>query len=281
MKPRLYAVLLCSAAFAMSSCNKHIYVPNQVNAPLLKERYEFKGSVTPTNLQTAFAVTDNIGIMANGQYLYGFNYLDPANDNSNDNNDILVSNRTRGGLVEGAVGYFKPFGSRKKMVFDVYAGYGSGGFKTFTHRPDANDGTNINDYMLKNHFSKVFVQPSIGFVNPVVETIFTSRFSMVNFYNSQFGTKAFENDENGKTDFLRINNKPIAFYEPAFTVRVGYKYVKFQSQLQFSVPLNDESFNNYGANNYNVNRYFQQVTFTMGVAVNIAHWYDDMKRKRD
>lgn len=277
MKPRIYAALLCSAAIAVTSCNKHIYVPNQVNAPLLKERYEFKGSITPTNLQGAFAITDNIAIMASGQYLYGFNYLDPANETNTDN-DILVSNRTRGGLVEGAIGYFKPFGPTKKMVFDVYAGYGSGGFKTLTREYNSNDGTNANDYMIKNRFSKVFVQPSIGFVNPIVETIFTSRFSMVNFYNNQLGIKAFEGDETGKADFMRINDKPIAFYEPAFTVRVGYRYVKFQSQLQFSVPLNNDGWNDYS--NHNMNQYFQQVSFTMGVAVNIAHWYDDMKRKR-
>lgn len=277
MKSRIYAAILCSAAFAVTSCNRHIYVPNQVNAPLLKERYEFKGSVTPTNLQGAFAITDNIAIMANGQYLYGFNYLDPANENNSNNNDLLVSNRTRGGLVEGAVGFFKPFGPSKKMVFDVYAGYGGGGFKTIT-REYSNSGSsgNENDYMIKNRFSKVFIQPSIGFVHPVVETIFSSRFSMVNFYDSQLGVKAFEGDNAGKADFMRINNKPIAFYEPAFTVRVGYRYVKFQSQLQFSVPLNNGSFNdNNNNNNYdNINQYFQQVTFTMGVAVDIARWYN-------
>ena len=278
MKFSIYTALLCSAAIVMTSCNRHIYVPNQVNAPMLKEQYEFKGNITPTNLQTAFAITDNIGIMANGQYLYGFNYLDPTNENNSDNNDLLVSNRTRGGLVEGAVGFFKPFGSSKKMVFDVYAGYGGGGFKTLTRNYNSGDGTNANDYMIKNRFSKVFVQPSIGFVNHIVETIFTSRFSMVNFYDSRLGIKAFEGDDAGKADFMRINEKPIAFYEPAFTVRVGYKYVKFQSQLQLSVPLNTAGFNDY--NNYdNINQYFQQVTFTMGVAVDLAHWYDHVRRR--
>lgn len=277
MQPRIYAFLLGAATLAVSACNNRIYVPNQVNAPALKERYEFKGSVTPTNLQGAFAVSDNIAIMANGQYLWGFDDINP--DKNNNNTDDLFFNRIRGGMVEGAVGYFKGFGSRKQMVFDVYGGYGSGGFRTFTHRPDANDGTNINDYLLKNRFSKVFVQPSIGYVNHIVETIFTSRFSMVNFYNSQFGAKAFENNENAKADFLRVGDKPVVFYEPAFTVRVGYRYVKFQSQLLFSVPLNNGSWDNYGQN-YNVNRYFQQVNFTMGVAVNVAHWYDDIKRKR-
>lgn len=276
MKFLIYSALLCSIVIAMTSCNKRIYVPNQVNAPMLKERYEFKGSITPTNLQGAFAITNNIAIMANGQYLYGFNYLDPANSSTDDDYD-LVSNRTRGGSVEGAVGFFKAFGPSKKMVFDVYAGYGSGGFKTFTSGYDSNDGTNENDYLLKNRFSKVFIQPSIGFVHPIVETIFTSRFSVVNFYDSKLGIKAFEGDDNGKADFMRINDKPIAFYEPAFTVRVGYKYVKFQSQLQFSVPLNGAGLNEY---NYdNINQYFQQVTFTMGVAVNLAHWYDHVRRR--
>jgi hypothetical protein len=274
MKYSVHAACLLLAGIALSSCNKHIYVPNMVNAPLLKERYEFKGAITPTNLQGAFAVTDNIAIMANGQYVYGFNYKDTDPDNNNNNDDFLVDDNTRGGVIEGAVGFFKPLDRRQRMVFDVYAGYGGGSFKTISSNYSPDNGGNKSDYVLRNHFSKVFIQPSIGFVHPVIEAAFTSRFSLVNFYNSSMGPRAFENDDNGRENFMHINSKPVPFYEPAFTFRVGYKYVKFQMQLQFSVPLNDENYSNY-----DINQYFQPVMFGMGASVDIGHWYDNFRKK--
>lgn len=279
MKSSIYVALVCTAAVAVSSCNKRIYVPNQVNVPLLKEKYEFKGSVTPTNLQTAFAITDNIAIMANGQYLWGFNYADPTN--SYDEDGLFRDNNTRGGLIEGAVGFFKPIGVSKKAVFDVYAGYGSGNFKTLTgnYKSD-NDGTgniNLNDYVIKNRFSKVFIQPSFGLSHRVVEAAFSSRFSLINFYDSNIGVKAFENNEQEQTKFMRIHDKSVVFYEPAFTVRVGYKYVKFQAQLQFSTPINSNSFYD-DTDDHNFNEYFQPVNFNMGVAINLAKWYNRTNR---
>ncbi|CAL1520490.1 hypothetical protein [Chitinophaga sp. MM2321] len=270
MKHHFYAGILLSGAVAISSCNKHIYVPNTVNAPLLKEKHEFKGSISPTNLQAAFAITDNIAIMANGQYVYRFKFAD---DNNNDN-DVFVDNNTRGGVVEGAVGFFKPLDPKKRMVFDVYAGFGAGHFKTLASQSNSTTGTNVNDYLLKNQFSKVFIQPSIGFVHPVFEAAFTSRFSLLNFYNTYLGSKAFENDATGKENFMRISDKPVAFYEPGFTFRVGYKYVKFQMQLLVSVPLNDNTYNGS-----DINQYFQPVAFGMGASVNIAHWYDNFRKR--
>lgn len=278
MRSSIYAALLCSAVFAVSSCNKHIYVPNQVNVPLLKEKYEFKGSVTPTNLQTAFAITDNIAVMANGQYLWGFNYSDPTNSYEDDG--LFHDNNTRGGYVEGAVGFFKPIGPNKKTVFDVYAGYGSGGFKTLSGDYKSDNGSApLTEYAIKNRFSKVFIQPSFGLAHRVVEAAFSSRFSLVNFYDANIGVKAFENNATEQAKFMRLHDKSVVFYEPAFTVRVGYKYVKFQAQLQFSTPLNRSSFNdNYYSYDDNFNEYFQPVNFNMGVAVDLATWYNHLRR---
>ena len=44
-----------------------IYYPNANNVPLLEEKGEFKGTIEPTNLQLAYAIDSNIGIMLNGQ----------------------------------------------------------------------------------------------------------------------------------------------------------------------------------------------------------------------
>lgn len=263
--------LLCGSLFLMSSCNRHIYVPNTVNAPLLKEKHEFKGSVSPTNFQAAFAVTNNIAIMANGQYVYRFD-LDGKDTNDD---DLFIDKNTRGGIIEGAVGFFKPMDLKKRMVFDVYAGYGNGSFKTLTANYEDNSSFPVNDYLLRTHFNKFFIQPGIGFSHPVIEAGFTSRFSVLKFYSLYSGARAFGDDANRKANYMKIGDKALPFFEPAFTFRVGYKYVKFQMQLMFSVLMNDERYNDY-----EISEYFQPVAFGMGASVNIAHWYDDFRKKR-
>lgn len=267
----LPAATASSLLMILSACNSHIYVPNTVNEPLLKEKHEFKGSVSPTNFQAAFAVSNNIAIMANGQYVYDFG----INIDDEDSDDLFIDDNTRGGVIEGAVGFFKPLDLKKRMVFDVYAGYGNGSFKTLAESYNSGVGTTVNDYLLRSHFNKFFIQPGIGFAHPAIEAAFTSRFSIVRFYNLYAGNKAFENEPDRRLNYLSISTKTLPFYEPAFTFRAGYKYVKFQMQLMFSLLLND---NTYGG--YEFNEYFQPVALGMGVSVNIAHWYDDFRKKK-
>lgn len=271
MRNYLYLPMLaCGSLIAFSACNQHIYVPNTVNEPLLKEKHEFKGSISPSNYQAAFALTNNIAIMANGQYVYDF-----LNSDDDTGSDVIVDSDTRGGVIEGAVGYFKPLDTKKRMVFDVYAGYGNGSFKTLSDDYTSSTNRVVTDYLLRTHFNKYFIQPGIGLSHPVIEAAFTSRFSLLKFYNLHAGPKAFENDSLRGVNYMSIGNKVLPLYEPAFTFRVGYRYVKFQMQLLFSVLINDET---YGG--YDFDEYFQPVALNMGVSVNIAHWYDDFKKKR-
>lgn len=264
-------ILACCGVAILSACNQHIYVPNTVNEPLLKEKHEFKGSISPTNFQAAFAVSNNIAIMANGQYVYDFD-IDVDDE---DGDDLFVDDNTRGGVIEGAVGFFKPLDPKKRMVFDVYAGYGNGSFKTLSDDYESTPDPSIPDYLLRTHFNKFFIQPGIGLSHPVIEAAFTSRISLLKFYSLHAGAKAFENNPDRRINYMSIGNKVLPLYEPAFTFRVGYKYVKFQMQLMFSMLLNDET---YGG--YDLDEYFQPVALNMGVSVNIAHWYDDFRKKR-
>lgn len=266
----LWGMASCCIA-VLSACNSHIYVPNTVNAPLLKEKHEFKGSISPSNLQAAFALSNNIAIMANGQYVSG---LRPDLDD-NDGDDLFIDDNVRGGVIEGAVGFFKPLDERKRMVFDVYGGYGNGSFKTLADGYESDPERNRNNYLLRTHFNKYFIQPGIGLSHPVIEAAFTSRFSLVKFYNVYAAAKAFENDIDRRVNYLNIGSKNRFLYEPAFTFRAGYKYVKFQMQLMFSMLIED---NTYGG--YDYGDYFEPVGFEMGVSVNIAHWYDDFRKKR-
>lgn len=259
---------LLAAGLFLASCNKYIYVPNTVNAPLLKEKYEFKGSLSPTNYQAAFAVADKVAIMANGQYVYRWNLND--NNTKKNDDDLFLDKYTRGGVFEGAVGFFQPLDKKKRMVFDTYAGFGGGRFKTLDRAYDDEGSTGVvNDYQLTTRFSKFFIQPSIGFVHPVFEAVFSSRVSVLNFYGMGAGEKAFAGQETQRAEFLKISNGTHALLEPAFTFRVGYKYVKFQSQLSFMLPFDDAT---YGG--YELNEYFQPVSVGMGVSINIGQWYN-------
>ncbi|ASZ10974.1 hypothetical protein KTO58_20450 [Chitinophaga pendula] len=271
MKRPVFSCLLLSILLGAASCNRHIYVPNTVNVPLLKERHEFKGSLSPTNYQAAFAVSNHVAVMANGQYVFRF---DPPGV-TNEGDDLLLNDNTRGGLIEGAVGYFTSMDLKKRMMFDVFAGYGNGSFKTITKGYNSGSAADRNDYLLKSRFNKFFIQPSVGFVHPVVETAFSSRVSLVQFYQLYAGGKAFENSGERRANFLKIGDKLVPFFEPTFTVRVGYKYVKFQAQLQFSLLLNDAQYSGY-----EISEYFQPVAFGMGASINIAQWYKEVGWRR-
>jgi hypothetical protein len=266
MTKTLLIPCLLAAGMFLSACDRHIYVPNTVNVPLLKEKYEFKGSLSPTNYQAAFAIANKVAVMANGQYVYRWIL---ENENDHEDNDIFLDQHTRGGVIEGAIGFFQPLDLKKRMVFDTYAGFGAGRFKTLDRAfNDANSTGNTGDYQLTTRFSKFFVQPSIGFVHPVFEAAFSSRVSIVNFYGMSMGSKVFENEINRRENFPRVGDRTRTFVEPAFTFRVGYKYVKFQTQLLFSVFLDDD-YNRYG-----VSDYFQPVAVGLGVSVNIGQWYN-------
>lgn len=263
---RKHLFLMAIPMLAIMSCNRDIYVPNQVNAPLLKEKNEFKANLSLSNWQAAYAVSNNIAIMVNGQYVSRAFWFD--NDANGDDDELFVDKNTRGGILEGGVGFFKALDTKQRAVFDVYAGYGNGAFKTLEGAySSAPDGTSKLDYQLRTQFHKFFVQPSFGLSHKVVEAAFTPRFSLVKFYGQTMGVKAFENDTQRRDNFLRLGDNAVPFFEPAFTVRVGYRYVKFHAQLMFSVPMNDETYSGY-----DVNDYFQPVSFQTGVSLNFGDW---------
>jgi hypothetical protein len=268
-----HLLMMAIPMLAIFSCNRDIYVPNQVNAPLLKEKNEFKANLSLSNWQAAYAVSDNIAIMVNGQYVSRAFMFD--NDNNSNDDDLFVDKNTRGGLLEGGVGFFKALDTKQRAVFDVYAGYGNGAFKTLEGAySSAPSGTSKLDYQLRTQFHKFFVQPSFGLSHKVVEAAFTPRFSIVKFYNQTMGVKAFEDNTQRRDNFLHLGEKAVPFFEPAFTVRVGYRYVKFHAQLMFSVPMNDETYSGY-----DVNDYFQPVSFQTGVSLNFGEWVKKAGKK--
>lgn len=264
------------ALFSACSDTMHVYVPNTVNAPLLQEKNEVKGSLSLSNYQVAYGVTDHFGLMANGQYL-----VRPVNSQNSKGDQGIYDADARGGLFEVGAGYFNRFGrSRSKSkVFEVYGGYGRGGFRTtaynFYFAPDSGT-NNRRDYRVSSKFDKFFVQPGFGITHKVVEFSVASRFSLLHFNDIGFASKALEDDQLEREQLMRFDNKWVGTWEPAVTFKVGYKYVRFMTQLSFCVPF-DRLPDADGSVGNDYGYYFQPVSVNLGVAFNFAKWLNDVR----
>jgi hypothetical protein len=140
----------------LNSCAP-LYIPNVVNAPMLSEKNDLNAAInfglSGTDVQTAYAITDNIGIMVNGSFM-------------NETSDTINDNYHKHIFVEAGAGYYKTFG--KFIQFETYGGYGIG---------------RINSYQTSGEFSsfadtyvnRFFVQPAIGFKSNYFELAFAPR----------------------------------------------------------------------------------------------------------
>lgn len=240
--PSIRKIAINLSLMMLGSCTTQMYVSNAVNAPLLKERGEVKINATPTDLQAAVAVTDHIGLMANGFYK-GW-----KGDNQYDHH---------GGMGELGIGYFKNFGNH--LVFENYIGGGAGQVykqEQFTDRFG-------NPYVGKFNANagRAFIQPGIGLRSRFVDLAFTPRFSFVKY--TSFSSDNYPADELRK-NYLendRLTTPLFIFAEPAVTLRLGYKFIKLQAQ--YGLTLNVTGQNIKQAPDFG----------SLGLVIDIARWY--------
>jgi hypothetical protein len=229
----------------LSSCTTTMYTTNAVNAPLLKERGEIKLNVTSNDLQAAVAVTDHIGVMANGYY---------KNYNSDNNY------RHYGGMGELGIGYLLN-SDDNNLVMETYVGGGVG--KVF--KQEQFDGAGNTTYMasFNANATKGFVQSNLGYRSKYFDVALTPKFSFVKYSN--FSQNNYTDDQL-KEDYLnnnRLTDPLFVFAEPAITVRGGYKFIKVQAQ--YGVTLN------LGGQNIRRSPDFA----SLGLVIDIARWYKD------
>lgn len=155
LKNWLFIVLTASI---LASC-KILYVPNTFNSPLLRNKGDMQLNaligIPGIEAQTALAVTDRIGLMANGQLL------------KQTNKDSQIVKRT---LIEGGIGYTERFSD--KGIFEIFAGGGVGSVPA-KFRDQTWDG--VQTATLKRYF----VQPALGFCNDWLDFSIVSRLSLV------------------------------------------------------------------------------------------------------
>lgn len=212
----LYSAISLGTLLGFNSC-KTVYEPNALNTPLFNNHGEFRAYVDPSNVQLAYALTDHIGIMANGFRVTA----------ETDNNTISGS----GGLVEFGLGYYKPMNG---FIFETYAGGGMGKVK-FSENRQENNTTVVRNF--SSDGMRFFIQPSFGYAGKYFEAAVTPRFCLGKYNNVQTNYTMQEQID-GK--FYNINDPVWAFIEPALTLRGGYKWVKVQAQFGFSQKLNTQ-----------------------------------------
>jgi hypothetical protein len=225
------AVIFCS-------CSHYYYVPNVQNVPLFREKNEYRlsgtyGLGTETScleVQGAYSVTGNFGVMTNFMSAKGI-----------DNHE---ESWAKGTYFDVAIGYYKPL--LKSGVFEIYGGVG-GSKQHHQYRSEIFDPgnplyNNLNAGTSDVSFIKIFVQPSIGMTFNGFDFAFSTRFNRLTFNKTDNQIDKLSN----KYEFDKLNTtaqtKNFLFFEPALTIRGGWKYIKVQLQGATASYLNNDHY---------------------------------------
>ncbi len=215
------------------------YIPNAVNVPLLGNQAEFHGSFSAgtsgTDFQTSYALTGNLGLMANYSFYKG------TFGTESSNTDYTVIDNTKRSFLEGGVGYYTALS--KNGRFETYGGYGQG-----TSTSNTYDLFGPQDLIATGSYRRFFIQPSIGTTSDNFDAALSLRTCYVNFYRIQSGELLLDHNVDG------------FFIEPVLTTRLGYEHVKLFAQVGFSLP----------SGQVDLEMFFQPFLFNLGLIFNIG-----------
>jgi hypothetical protein len=192
-----------------------IYVPNSLNTALLQKKGElnigYNKSPAGYDIQTSYAVSGNIGLMANGMYF----------SNKRANQDRKHK------LGELGIGYF--FHPNEYLIGEIFLGAGIGSnlikekisylpFILFIYLPQLPEEKDEENFVDVNaDYIRLFLQPTFGLRKEIFEAGFSLRMFYINFYKIH----------NSNIDFLRETT----ILEPVVFIKLGPPVFKFQMQL--------------------------------------------------
>lgn len=233
-----FPVCLCCimiGIFLLNSCSPCFYTPNAQNVPMFRGSREGMANFSlqlgsysnGLNIQTAFSVHDHIGIMLNYHH-YGASYDDALGPwHSTEDGHF------RGNYGEAGIGYFLTFD--EKWLFETYGGIGFG--KVVNERTGDYQVYSMPYHKAKVNYNRYFIQPAVGWsLNEHFELAVSGRFCLLNYKELVLTA----GEENNIFQITGVRNNPLFLFEPAFTLRVGGKNVKFQYQITYS-----ENFGNH------------------------------------
>lgn len=224
MKKLMVGSALICLVISCCSCGRYYYTPNGVNVPMLTHAGQVHwdcgigndGDASIYDLQFAFSPLEHLGILA-GYSSYSYK---PENPYSTYDVDLKAH------LFELGGGYYHNIDKEGLFVFDIYSGAGAGAL-------------NSDVYMKAFRW---FMQPGIGVRTSIVEFSFNWRLCNLRYYdlNDNFnGINYLQSQNLADASGQSINNKSYLFSEPAFTLRIGYKGIKWENQLVFAKALSN------------------------------------------
>ncbi len=216
----------------IAGCSTVFYAPNSQNVPMFTEQGQGEfgfglGSAVSNNstyvsstfeLQTAYAFFDNWA----GQV----NYMSMTSLAS-------YGAGARINYLEGAFGYFFPF--HENFVLEVYPGVGFGNISNTIFLTD------ISLLYANASFTKLFIQPSIGYHFKGFEIAFSSRLTYLNYYKVDHNIP-FENFEEVGLDQLE---KEYYNFEPAVSLGWRFNNVKLEIQWYRTTPIGSKFLPSY------------------------------------
>ena len=214
-----------------ASCSPKYYTPNTLNVPLFSEKGEtnltLSGNVNQVEFQGAYAVANNIAIIANGGVIM------PGN--------LETGNGGSGKLVELGAGYFKPV--TENWIFETYGIVGYGSMEN--HLPSTKDYYPLTKGNISANLLRVGIQPNFGYKTKNFSAAISSRIVNLSYSNIK-GDLIY--DDVVQTNYLKDNSSNFLI-EPALTLRGGFE--KFKLQLQYGYCINLTN-NNFRQDNWNL-----------------------------
>lgn len=237
IKLSLFHLALMAAFIACTP----IYTPNVHNMPLHSNKGDVSAGLhvggSGYDGQLSYAVTNHVAIMANGMY-----------QRRNTDDDSLPDFYERF-LGEAGAGYFTKVG--KAGRFEAYGGMGTGyGWAEVNYWWFGAQGNSV-----KGYYNRLFLQTTFGAVSEYFDGGLSLRGTYLNFYKYSSDGTTFHNsfDE--------------YFIEPVMFSRIGWKYIKFQTEFGFNIHLGNSKFDD-----------FSPFIFNMGLIFNInalgKNWWD-------
>ena len=229
-----------------AGCTHYYYAPNMHNVPLFQQKEELHLNLSGSagnefsagELQAAYAPADHFGIMVNG-------FLVDRKQNTEDEYG-------RGYLVEGGAGTFVLLDSN--LIFESWLGLGYGKVE--------NGYGNASASVLQ--FNRYFFQPSLGYTSDYFDFAVSLRFSGLRYNDIRLTGTLVQRDHD---EIEYINRNPFSLIiEPAFTLRVGWEYLKFQGQFGYSRNITNPELKQ------------EELNLNVGLYITISDKYSKKKR---
>ena len=209
--------LALGLSFAIG-CSPVVYKPNRIQVPELQKKGDLRigGSIgfDGKNLQGAYALTDQLGIMVNA-----FTF----EERSQYDNYLLGGASS----IEGGIGYYKAPGP---FIVENYATLAFGSLYARNRNPFTEPYTIDR---LDANFFRLALQSSATLRTNIFSISAMWRLSQMHYYNASGNYPVYPNiiSEGLKTQNVHY------FLEPGFQVSLGFKYFRCNAQWQYAMHL--------------------------------------------